>query len=123
MRSQAERVLVLGGTGFLGSHLVERLARTGTPVRVASARGRWPWGAPPPGVETTRFDVGTVLAPLDWDALIEGSPRIVNLAGVLQRPGLPDDLYRRVHVDGIVLSSAGGSAAELAELLPTLVVV
>ncbi len=100
MTSQAERVLVLGGTGFLGSHLVERLARAGTPVRVASARGRWPWGAPPPGVETTRFDVGTVVAPLDWDALIEGSPRIVNLAGVLQRPGLPDDLYRRVHVDG-----------------------
>ena len=100
MTSGAERVLVLGGTGFLGSHLVERLAEAGTPVRVATGRGRWPWGPLPRGVETTRFDVGEVTAPRDWDALIEGSPRIVNLAGVLQRPGLPGDLYRRVHVDG-----------------------
>jgi nucleoside-diphosphate-sugar epimerase len=99
MSAQAGRVLVLGGTGFLGSHLVERLAGAGTPVRVASARGRWPWGAPPPGVETTRFDLGAVTAPRDWDALIEGSAGVVNLAGVLQRPGLPRDLYRRVHVD------------------------
>jgi nucleoside-diphosphate-sugar epimerase len=99
MSSQAERVLVLGGTGFLGSHLVERLARAGTPVRVASSRGRWPWGATPPGVETTRFDLAAVTAPRDWDALIEGSPRVVNLAGLLQRPGIARDLYRRVHVE------------------------
>ena len=99
MTAGSERVLVLGGTGFLGSHLVERLARAGTPVRVVSARARWPWGALPPGVESTRFDVGEVTAPRDWDALIEGSSRIVNLAGVLQRPGLPRDLYRRVHVE------------------------
>jgi nucleoside-diphosphate-sugar epimerase len=51
-------------------------------------------------VETTRFDLGAVTAPRDWDALIEGSPHVVNLAGVLQRPGVPRDLYRRVHVDG-----------------------
>src|SRR4029079_9830872 len=56
MTAGSERVLVLGGTGFLGSHLVERLARAGTPVRVVSARARWPWGALPPGVESTRFD-------------------------------------------------------------------
>jgi nucleoside-diphosphate-sugar epimerase len=100
MTVPAGRVLVLGGTGFLGSHLVERLARGGTPVRMASGRGRWPWGALPAGVETTRFDVAEVAAPRDWDALIEGSPRIVNLAGVLQRPGRTRDLYRRVHVEG-----------------------
>ncbi|HEX5041540.1 MAG TPA: NAD-dependent epimerase/dehydratase family protein [Candidatus Polarisedimenticolaceae bacterium] len=100
MTVPAGRVLVLGGTGFLGSHLVERLARGGTAVRVASARGRWPWGSLPAGVETTRFDLAEVTAPRDWDALIEGSPRIVNLAGVLQRPGRARDLYRRVHVDG-----------------------
>jgi nucleoside-diphosphate-sugar epimerase len=99
MTPAAERVLVLGGTGFLGSHLVERLARDGTRVRVASRRGTWPWGAPPPGVETTVFDLGRVSAERDWDALVEGAPRIVNLAGVLQRPGLSRDLYRRVHVE------------------------
>ena len=99
MTPERLRVLVLGGTGFLGSHLAERLARSGAAVRVASQRGRWPWGAVPAGIETTAFDLGRVEAARDWDALVSGTSRIVNLAGVLARPGLPKDLYRRVHVE------------------------
>jgi NADH dehydrogenase len=77
---------------------VERLAQAGTPVRVAGRRGRWPWGALPPRVQATAFDLEAITAPRDWDALIEGTSHVVNLAGVLQRPGLPEAVYRRVHV-------------------------
>ena len=113
MTPAPERVLVLGGTGFLGSHLAERLARSGTAVRVAARRGRWPWGTPPPGLEVTAFDLGQVEAPRDWDALVEGSTGIVNLAGVLQRPGLPAEVYRRTHVEAPrrLLAAAARSGA------------
>jgi uncharacterized protein YbjT (DUF2867 family) len=45
-----DRVLVLGGTGFIGSRLVDRLAAEGVPMRLLArdpdrARGKLPWGA------------------------------------------------------------------------------
>ena len=118
----AAPVVVLGGTGFIGSHLVERLAQSGQRVRIASRRGAWPWDKLPAAVEITRldlaagkFDAGTSPtvnvspgAPSgahagqdpELDALLRDAVLIFNVTGALQRPGTPDTLYEDLHVHG-----------------------
>ncbi len=50
-------ILVIGGTGFIGRHLVARLAESGQQVRVAARGSRQ--GALPEGVEAVHADVVT----------------------------------------------------------------
>jgi dihydroflavonol-4-reductase len=102
-------VVVLGGTGFIGGHLVERLAREGHRVRAASRRGIWPWETPPASVEMTRLDLACGDCHEALDALLADSSLIFNVTGALQRPGTPDRLYEDLHVQGTLrlLASLG----------------
>jgi nucleoside-diphosphate-sugar epimerase len=93
-------VLVPGGTGFIGSHLVERLASMGIPVRVASRDGRWRWGDPPAGCELVRLDLADPDSEGPLRAQLRDVRAVVNLAGALMRPGIPHGHYARLHVGG-----------------------
>jgi dihydroflavonol-4-reductase len=89
-------LLVTGGTGFLGEHVVAELARAGARVRVL-ARARSPV-LEQLGVEVLRGDVAAgaeALAPA-----MAGVDAVFHLAGVVSRD--PDDGQRmmRTHVDG-----------------------
>lgn len=93
-------VLIIGGTGFIGSHLVEHFAGAGNPVRVASRRGAWPWGEPVPtasfqSLDLTGADAGAVL-----DQALDQVHQVINISGALLRPGVSADHYRRLHVGG-----------------------
>lgn len=84
------RILILGGTGFIGSAVVRRLAADGHAVTglargVARARARWPevqW------IATDLADLRTAEA---WLPHLDGFDVVVNCAGALQ-DGLTDDL-------------------------------
>lgn len=93
-------VLVIGGTGFIGSHLVERLASGNRPVRVVSRRGSWPWEEIPPTAEFGELDLADESCREALPRLLENVAAVVNLAGVLYRPSLPDHAYRDLHVEG-----------------------
>ncbi|MCW4591936.1 complex I NDUFA9 subunit family protein [Gluconacetobacter entanii] len=90
---------VFGGTGFVGRHVVARLARDGYVVRVASRRPDRAAGMRPLG------DVGqivplyaSILDERSSVAAIEGSNLVVNLVGILA-PGRHVS-FEAVHVDG-----------------------
>ncbi len=86
--NRARQVTVFGGSGFIGRHLVQRLAARGDVVRVAV---RDPYAAQ---FLTTYGDVGQVVPVAvdirDADAVaaaVEGSDAVVNLVGILYESG------------------------------------
>lgn len=94
-----KNVLVTGGTGFLGEHLVRSLAGSGYGVRVLG-RSRSPvLDALDHGIEMIRGDVLGPAGPGLGQAA-RGCDAIVHLAGMVSRD--PDDGQRmmRLHVDG-----------------------
>ncbi len=83
----SQNILVLGGTGFIGQHVVDRLVAQGCSVCVPTrrrARGRALWVLPT--VEVVEADIH------DPDALrrlVAGRDAVVNLVGVLHDTGRP----------------------------------
>lgn len=89
------RYLVTGGAGFIGSHVVDALTRTGDAVRVVDdlSTGRRENLAPHPGVELVEADLaaGGVAA-----AAVAGIDRVIHLAAI---PSVPRSVRepRRCH--------------------------
>lgn len=103
---RSENILVVGGSGFIGRHLVGALAARGARVTVPSRRrDRAKHLILLPTIDVVEADVG---APGVLDRLAEGRDAIINLAGVLHsRRGRPDERgpndygpdFARVHVE------------------------
>jgi uncharacterized protein YbjT (DUF2867 family) len=90
-------IVVLGGTGFVGSHLVPALARSGWQVSVASRNAeRLRALAVLPGVRIVSADVHDRAALMQ---LLRGADAAINLVGILNEPGRKGAGFRRAHVD------------------------
>ena len=113
-----DNVLVLGGSGFVGRHLVAGLARRGIRVTVpARRRERAKHLLLLPTVEVVEADIG---APGVLAQLAQGRDALINLVGILHgRRGRPDERgpnnygpdFARVHVE---LAQAAVSACRAA---------
>jgi len=95
-----DRVVVTGGTGFIGQHLVRALRERGSEVRILRRRGA---GATPKlraletlGAELVEAELTDTTA---VERCIEGATALFHLAGRLLKPGVPDEEYARVHVE------------------------
>lgn len=93
-QSHLQRVLVLGGTGFIGRHAVAALQNVGASVVIGS---RHPHRHEKSGGHTpfqqTRLE--TLLHPDHWLPVLENIHVVVNCVGILrQRPG---ESYDRIH--------------------------
>src|SRR5688500_15844440 len=83
------KILVVGGTGLIGSAITARLASRGHTVIAASRSGG----------RTGHVSVDIAHATLvDWYPLLSGVDAVVNCAGVLQ--DAPGDSTASVHHDG-----------------------
>src|ERR1035437_733074 len=85
-------ILVTGGTGFIGTHLLEKLAAKGETVRALVRRNgathRFPRSLPA-GVETVYGDLATGAGLAE---ALRGAQTVIHLAGVTKAPS-PQDYY------------------------------
>ncbi|HEY2624884.1 MAG TPA: complex I NDUFA9 subunit family protein [Dyella sp.] len=95
MTKKEQRLVVLGGTGFVGSHLLPRLAADGHRILLLSRnREQRREMSVLPGVHVRSTDI------YDGNALrrqFEGADAVINLVGILNTSGRHD--FRRAHVD------------------------
>lgn len=89
-----KRILVTGGTGFLGKHLIEQLRGSG-PIRVF-CRGASPWDHDPE-MEVVRGDIN---CREDVSRALENVSQVYHLAGLVSRDPKDRWLLYRAHVEG-----------------------
>ncbi len=109
-------VTVFGGSGFVGRHLVQRLARQGAVVRVAV---RDTEGAQ---FLKTMGDVGQIVPvyadvtdPVTVAAALTGADAAVNLVGILAEKG--KRTFQRIHVDAAATVAAAAAGAGVHRLV------
>lgn len=91
------RIVVFGGTGFVGRRLVAELVRRGFAVTVPSRnRERQRDLLVLPGVEVVTADV---YAAADLRRLLDGAQAAINLIGILNERGRRGHGFQRAHVD------------------------
>lgn len=106
-------VTVFGGSGFLGRHLVRRLAARGATIRVPTRRPERAGFLRPMG------DVGQI-ALLPWDArdersieaLVTGASDVVSLIGILFESGSGDFTALQAELPGRIGAAAAGAGVE-----------
>ncbi len=109
-------ITVFGGSGFIGRHLIRRLAPTGTMIRVAvrdpvAAKFLKPVG-----------DVGQIVLihahlrdPATIDRAVDGADAVINLVGILwERPHLR---FERIHVRAAAEIAWACAAAQVGRLV------
>ncbi len=95
-----QHVTVFGGSGFIGRHLVEHLARAGASVRIAA---RHPLTiAEPPRLSRIQRVEADILDDAAVQAALQGADTVINLVGILSQaqrqtfPAVHEDGARRV---------------------------
>jgi nucleoside-diphosphate-sugar epimerase len=99
-----KKVLVTGGSGFLGSHVVDALLRAGHEVRIFD---RVPNAAHP-----DLCHVGDICDPQECRKALAGMDVLMHLAALYRDDVRPRSLYYKVNVDGTaaLLEAAGALA-------------
>jgi uncharacterized protein YbjT (DUF2867 family) len=106
------KVLVTGGTGFVGTHLVNRLLQRGHQVAVLArdpAKTRNRYNRP---VETVR---GDVLDPESLSSAISGRDAVVHLVGIIHEAG--EQTFDRMHREAAENVVAAAKAAGVRRLV------
>lgn len=109
-------IAVFGGSGFIGRHLVKRLAADGWVVRVAVQ------DTVAAGFLKTMGDPGQIVLlkasitdPAMVGAVVEGADAVVNLVGILFERGRRS--FSAIHVEGAAIVAAAARKAGVARLV------
>ena len=97
-------ILVTGGTGFIGSHLLERAAAAGEAVRCL-VRRKTPARPLPPGVETA---LANLLTGEGLDRALAGTDVVIHLAGVTKALRKSDYYAGNVRATETLARALGG---------------
>lgn len=95
------KVLIVGGSGYVGSHLARHLLEQGHQVTVASRRGEGPLA----GVRYVMADAAKDEGLLE---AAQGQEALIYLVGIIRERG--DQTFRQAHVEGVRHSLAAARA-------------
>jgi uncharacterized protein YbjT (DUF2867 family) len=113
----ARQIVVLGGTGFVGRRLVQRLVAAGHAVTVLSRDpGAHANRLLAPGAALRRVDVHDAAA---LRAGFDGADTVVNLVGILNEPGDDGRGFQRAHVElteSVIAACQGAGARRLLQM-------
>ncbi len=103
-------ITLIGGSGFLGRHIVRSLAKRGYRIRVACRRPDLAGYVQPLGVPGQIMPVqANVRYPDSLAAVSDGAHAVVNLAGVLYSAGAQS--FDAIHVFGAEATARAAKAA------------
>jgi uncharacterized protein YbjT (DUF2867 family) len=103
-------ITLIGGSGFLGRHIVRSLAKRGYRIRVACRRPDLAGHVQPLGVPGQIMPVqANVRYPDSLNAVCDGAYAVVNLTGVLYSAGAQS--FDAIHVFGAEASARAAKAA------------
>lgn len=88
-------ILVTGGTGFVGSHLLPRLRREDVPVRALVRNSAKAQALAEPGVEVVEGDIADAAS---VEKAAAGCDRVIHLVGIIQEAA--GATFQGVHVEG-----------------------
>lgn len=95
------RILVTGGTGFLGSHVVPELIRTGHEVRLLARSPESVAAASEPfGIELPAYALGDVTDPASVHQAMDGCDAVLHAAGLYSLDVRAATQIREVNVQG-----------------------
>jgi uncharacterized protein YbjT (DUF2867 family) len=96
MTTAMQHITVFGGSGFIGGHLVEHLARTGASVRIAA---RHPLTTlEPPKLARIQHVKVDILNDAAVQAAIQGADTVINLVGILSQA--QRQTFTTIHEEG-----------------------
>jgi NADH dehydrogenase len=110
MTSTGRRITVFGGSGFVGEHLIRRLAKQGWVVRVAVRDPATALKLKPLGnvgqIVPMRADIRDQAA---VDLAVAGAEAVVNLVGILYESGIAT--FQAIHAEGAGRVAAAAAKA------------
>ncbi len=111
-----KRVTIFGGTGFIGRHLVQKLARAGYQIRIAVRRpSRAGFLQPLGGVSQIEAVPVNILDEESIKTAIDGADAVVNLVGILAPTGRQK--FNGIHVQGARLIAIAAREAGVRRLV------
>ena len=109
-------ITVFGGSGFVGSQVVQDLARRGWRIRVACRRPDRAWKLQTSGhvgqIQAVRCDASD---PAEVEAALRGADAAINLIGVLYEAGARS--FQAMHVDAARNIAVGCAAGRVGRLV------
>ena len=88
-------ILITGGTGFVGTHLIRRMRKDGIPVRVVVRNPENARSLKDLGVDVVRGDIADKKL---LEKAVSGIERVIHLVGIIQEAR--GATFQDVHVDG-----------------------
>jgi len=105
----AVMILVTGGTGFIGSHLLEKLSALGEPARCLLRRKARPRGLPA-GIEAA---YGDLIGGEGVEEAVRGADTVIHLAGVTKALAARDYYAGNVRATETLLRAVAGRGIRL----------